>query len=152
MRALIIGAQPASLGWAITEEFEQQGYDVLTAGVSGHEDMELDCTNMTAVARLFVKEEPFNAVVNTAGINEPFPTDGVALCDKMDEAFATNVIGHMIVLQHWLAHLPETVAYWTNHYVSISSNSAHIARGRSLPYCASKAALFSACSRVSSAR
>jgi NAD(P)-dependent dehydrogenase (short-subunit alcohol dehydrogenase family) len=141
MYALVIGAQPASLGWAVVEEFEERGWNVLTAGISGHEDKQLDITEVVDVAKLFINEDPFNAVVNTVGINEPFPTDGVGLAHKMEESFLVNVIGHMYVLQHWLAKRPETVAYWTNHYVSISSNSARIARSRSLPYCASKAAL-----------
>jgi NAD(P)-dependent dehydrogenase (short-subunit alcohol dehydrogenase family) len=141
MYALVIGAQPASLGWHVAEEFEKVGWDVITAGVSGHEEVQLDITEVVDVAKFFIHEEPFSAVVNTAGINEPFPTDGVGLAHKLEEHFQVNVTGHVLVLQHWLAKLPETVAYWTNHYVSISSNSARIARSRSLPYCASKAAL-----------
>jgi NAD(P)-dependent dehydrogenase (short-subunit alcohol dehydrogenase family) len=141
MNALVIGAQPASLGWHVAEEFEKVGWDIVTAGVSGHEDVELDITQVVDVAKFFINQGSFNAVVNTAGINEPFPTEGVGLANKIEDAFMTNVLGHVYVLQHWMAALPETVAYWSNHYVSISSNSARIARSRSLPYCASKAAL-----------
>jgi len=141
MNALVVGAQPASLGWHVAEEFAMVGWDVVTVGVSGQEDVELDITQAVDVAKFFINQGSFNAVVNTAGINEPFPTDGVGLANKLEEHFQVNVVGHMLVLQHWIATLPETVAYWTNHYVSISSNSAHIARGRSLAYCATKAAL-----------
>lgn len=141
MYALVIGAQPASLGYHVVEEFERCGWDVLSAGISGHEDAQLDVGQVVDVAKFFLHYQPFNAVVNTAGINEPFPTEGVGLANHMEDAFLTNVLGHVYPLQHWLAKTPETVAYWTNHYVSISSNSARIARSNSTPYCASKAAL-----------
>jgi NAD(P)-dependent dehydrogenase (short-subunit alcohol dehydrogenase family) len=141
MYALVIGAQPSSLGWHVAEEFERVGWDVMTAGISGHEDAELDITQVVDVAKFFINDEPFNAVVNTAGVNEPFPTEGVGLAHKLEDHFLVNVVSHVMVLQHWLAKLPETVAYWTNHYVSISSNSANIARSNSMPYCTTKAAL-----------
>jgi NAD(P)-dependent dehydrogenase (short-subunit alcohol dehydrogenase family) len=103
--------------------------------------MELDITQQVDVAKMFMHEQPFNAVVNTAGINHPTFTDAVGLGAELEDHFLINVLGHVWVLQHWLAKLPDSAAYWSRHYVSLSSNSATIARSRSLPYCASKAAL-----------
>jgi NAD(P)-dependent dehydrogenase (short-subunit alcohol dehydrogenase family) len=79
--------------------------------------------------------------VNTVGVNMPAAIGHKGLADMVRLSMETNFVSHLTVLQEWLARLPETPAYWTRQYISISSNSASLPRTRSLPYCASKAAL-----------
>lgn len=152
---LVVGARPGSLGAWVATTAKHLAYgepwEVVTAGISG-EDVRLDVDwsdePMTEVLR---EHGPFSAVVCTAGINPESCkfTDGNPWHQR--DAMDVNFMGHMSLLWNW-------VRYWHQKYpkgvhdaewdavpplswVSISSNSAHIARTKSLMYCASKAAL-----------
>ena len=112
------------------------------------EDFHLDVTDAEQ-CREVVKRAMFDAVVCTAGINRPTRmSGGTELQVGIEDMMAVNFAGHMNVLQAWLGFWfevqkvaggpDETIP---KHFVSISSNSAQIARTGSLGYCASKAAL-----------
>jgi NAD(P)-dependent dehydrogenase (short-subunit alcohol dehydrogenase family) len=148
-RLLVVGAQPTSLGaWVATSATMLSfgvPWDVTTAGI-GDEMLRLDVTWSDEQLYPFLEEwGPFHAVVCTAGLNPP----GGSIADVpgpagLMEAMAVNYLGHMNLLYNWLRYWHEGSELDSApplSWVSISSNSAHIARTKSMAYCASKAAL-----------
>lgn len=136
---IVVGAQPGSLGEAIADEARNYGSNVITVGVSGTEDQRLDLVHDNV--RGFLESYLPDHVVCTAGINRPrgdLDRDGLVWWG--DHLF-TNVVGPMRLLEaftHVVGLMPSTRV---SQFVAISSNSAHIPRTGSGPYCASKAAL-----------
>lgn len=146
---LVVGAAPDSIGAAVAHEAQSQDYDVVTAGITGTEKLNLDLKYPQAV-RSVVRDINPDHVVCTAGVNY----DGSVL-DKdwmplADYSMHNNWFGPMELLHQWCEHQtskftkgadrsvrPDKVLHW----VAISSNSAHVPRSRSASYCASKAAL-----------
>jgi 2,3-dihydro-2,3-dihydroxybenzoate dehydrogenase len=140
---LIVGAAQNSLGAAIAVE-AYQAYDyaeVITAGISGDEQVKLDVNNRAGVHERLAELRP-DAIVCTVGINEPagIRTEHIDL--RMFDAFRVNCLGPLSILQEFIGSpvRPERLTA-TKKFVAISSNSAHIPRRVSMPYCASKAAL-----------
>lgn len=132
---LVVGARPGSLGWFTAASLEDLGATVTTAGISGEEDFPLDVTDNITVS--IFDFSIYHHVVCTVGVNSP--TESVP--DDLDvdayaQHYAVNCLGPLRVLREF-----EKVAVNGSHFTAICSNSAHIARTRSGPYCASKAAL-----------
>jgi NAD(P)-dependent dehydrogenase (short-subunit alcohol dehydrogenase family) len=140
---LIVGAAQESLGAAIAKEaYQAYDYaDVVTAGISGDEQIKLDVNNRAQVHERLVELRP-DAVVCTVGINEPAGVHTEHLDLRMFDAFRVNCLGPLAVLQEFVGSpvRPERITA-TKKFVAISSNSAHIPRRVSMAYCASKAAL-----------
>lgn len=139
MKLLVVGAKGGSLGAAVRSAAQEQGWEVVTAGI-GSEDHTLDLVQDTQgeVERLVRLLRP-DHIVCTAGINHPrraFKSTG----DWYAEHFAVNCTGPMRLLDAWLAFGPDGDVPW-QHFVAISSNSAGIPRTNSAAYCASKSAL-----------
>lgn len=135
---LVVGARPGSLGEAIAHEAENSGrWSVTTAGIS-NEDVPLDVLDVRGMDLLFARHR-FQSVVCTVGVNRE--TTITNLSDYLEEAMDVNVCGPMNLLQEWARPAIEQGDTQERHFVAISSNSATIARSRSLAYCASKAAL-----------
>lgn len=134
---LVVGAQRGSLGQHVSEVAEGTGFTALEAGVAG-EPVYLDVRDDVSIHRVLSKWQPEH-IVCTAGINPPHE---VPLSHAMEEAFAVNATGPMRLLAafHAQTRAKEPVGAW-RHFVAVSSNSAHVARSKSLAYCASKAAL-----------
>lgn len=136
MKVLVIGARMGSLGMHIADYAAELGMQVVTAGISG-ENYYYHVVDSTAQDFLHMLQP--DHIVYTAGINEPGW--------DYDRHFAVNCTGAMKLLGAWrtvqseLAQVVPVDPRRFNHYVAISSNSAHIARTNSGPYCASKAAL-----------
>lgn len=141
-RLLVVGAREGSLGEAVAlAAVEEWEYEVVaTAGISG-ENHKLDITNTQTIKDVLNEVQP-HSVVCTVGVNIPTPTwsgpGSVAL--SYEDHFRTNVIG-VIELLRVFGALSSGYDGPRKKFVAISSNSAHIARTESGPYCASKAAL-----------
>lgn len=143
---LVVGAQPYSLGQAVWKQGVHNGLNVRTAGLRG-EDWEMDLANPVSIFRCLADHD-IRHVVCTAGVNlsEParFGKPGErgapgSMSASMYTSFQVNCIGPVELLRRWVGN-----KLWEmepGHFVAISSNSAHIARTQSVPYCASKAAL-----------
>lgn len=135
---LIVGARVRSLGAALARELSS--HDVLTAGVSGEEDARLDLVHDDLHA--FMKRHRPDHVVCTAGINSrraDLDHDGLVW---WGDHMMANVVGPMRLLEAYVGiRMRPDLAVRLGHFVGVSSNSAHIPRTGSGPYCASKAAL-----------
>lgn len=139
-KVLVVGARGGSIGAAVAEQAHSLGYTVVTAGIT-NEDMYLDVVqdNAGGLAAKLATIQP-DHIVCTVGMNMPQPSDpGEELWHWYRWHFETNVMGPMRLLEAWSRFLPPGGGL--NHYVAISSNSAHVPRSGSAAYCASKAAL-----------
>lgn len=128
---LVAGAQEGSLGEAIAEQARLRGAVVRTIGLH-KEDHNVDLRVRTRV--------PYRAqhLVTTIGINNQL----LALQEHM----RVNVQVNLDLLDWWMKEgrytgRVDVGQVGTDHFVAISSNSAHIARRNSMAYCVSKAAL-----------
>ena len=150
LRLLVVGAKPGSLGDAVARAARKADMDVITAGL-GEEDRRVNLLVRSRVTDLIENVHP-DHIVCTAGINRPaeVETFNEEMMVWLVPSFEHNVAGPMMLLTEWVRHLrrnvdmPETEnlnLMNLRHFVGISSNSANIARGRSMAYCASKAAL-----------
>jgi NAD(P)-dependent dehydrogenase (short-subunit alcohol dehydrogenase family) len=143
MRALIVGAQPNGLGSEIAQAipiFDKYA-DVVTAGVRGQEDYMLSITASGMCTEFFERLGAFDVVVCTAGINKPTDILSLELLEDLKDHWDVNALGHIRLLRAWLARNPPPNSRRFHQFVSISSNSAHIARTNSMAYCMTKAAL-----------
>jgi len=142
---LVIGARQDSIGEAVVEQAQASGWRVNTVGIE-EEELYIDLNSQNLELGMIMQGlmlAGYHAVVCTAGINEES-----SILRPLDRRhMGVNYHGHMLALTHWLrywdAHpeLHGVVPPAALHWVSVSSNSAHIARSQSLSYCASKAAL-----------
>jgi NAD(P)-dependent dehydrogenase (short-subunit alcohol dehydrogenase family) len=141
MTVLIVGARPNSLGTAVRDLLRSKGFGAATAGVSGEEHY-LDVRDIHSIENVVRIVHPTDIIV-TAGINEPANLRADGYHTSMLNSYVVNAVGPMMVLNEWLRHLEEypKLKVAARAFVAISSNSAHIARRGSVPYCASKAAL-----------
>lgn len=138
-RVLVVGARGGSVGAAISQQAHSLGYSVVTAGITNEDvTMDLVSDNRGALAAKLATIQPEH-IVCTVGMNMPEPLDHDDPSDWYRWHFETNVTGPMKLLHAWTSLLG--VGGGLNHYVAISSNSAHVPRSGSAAYCASKAAL-----------
>lgn len=155
--ALVVGARPYSLGEAVVSRLQGEGWTVRTAGLH-HEDYRLDIhdeAKCNGMLQSHAKEHGAipHAVICTAGVNDALPFDAKLKNglwgDILDNSLSVNATGPLTLLRAY-ARVAENVQSMEEtlggspgprHFVAISSNSANIARTRSVAYCASKAAL-----------
>lgn len=143
IQLLVMGARPGSLGEAIMDYAIETGWDddlVVSAGMTDHEDVHLNVLDHSAVSTFFLEHDVSN-VICTVGVNRPVPMGDESLVNVLAEHYWTNVVGIAHVLQCWKKNLTPSLLGKPKHFAVLSSNSAHIARRTSAPYCASKAAL-----------
>jgi NAD(P)-dependent dehydrogenase (short-subunit alcohol dehydrogenase family) len=129
---LIVGAAEGSLGEAIGRNLV---VPFTTAGIND-EEHHMDVRDHDSISGVLADVKPKNIVV-TVGVNEPAKVLDIDYCELMAESFLTNCLGVMDVLRLWC----DVDLLRDHQFVAISSNSAHIVRRNSGPYCASKAAL-----------
>lgn len=139
MGVLIVGARPDSLGAAVRDSLQGNGFHVVTAGMWG-EEKHMDVTDPDMIQDVMMRVRPRQVIV-TAGINKSFSLRADGARGAWHEHMAVNFIGVMTVLQEWLHMRTKHGVMKNGQFVAISSNSAQIARRGSLAYCASKAAL-----------
>lgn len=144
MRLLVVGAAPDSLGAAVAEEAKkvvpgQRLNEVITAGI-GLENQIMDVTGFNDVWDALLAIKPTHIVVTT-GINVGDEIGQGDYSEFLRKSLMVNTVGVMNVLDVWIALRADSEIESPTAFVAISSNSAHIARRNSAPYCASKAAL-----------
>lgn len=144
---LVMGARPESLGEAIVDYALQIGWDdndVISVGVTEHEDFPLNILDHDGVSHFFL-EHDVRHVVCTVGVNYSCNMGSADIGSAMSQHLLTNTVGVANALQCWktalMHHADEHQSRRPVHFAAVSSNSAHIARRTSAPYCASKAAL-----------
>jgi NAD(P)-dependent dehydrogenase (short-subunit alcohol dehydrogenase family) len=140
---LVIGARKGSLGEAIAQHVDEHPFStVMTAGISGEQvDLDLGMPE-SRMAGILADLDPQH-IVCTAGVNLMAGVQDIGYMGRFSNSLLNNVQHPMKLLSVWLIVHPPSDTYRSalNHFVAISSNSAHIARRNSGPYCASKAAL-----------
>jgi NAD(P)-dependent dehydrogenase (short-subunit alcohol dehydrogenase family) len=137
-RLLIIGAREGSLGWhcaAVARNVPTPEWEVITAGISGDEDMTLEATDWESGVLMY--RQPFTDVICTVGVNDPEA--------GLDYHLQINCVAPISLAECWLGgwreYHDERDHDGPLNFVAISSNSAQVPRSPSMPYCASKAAL-----------
>jgi NAD(P)-dependent dehydrogenase (short-subunit alcohol dehydrogenase family) len=98
----------------------------------------LDVTDVEAVRAAIAKSEPFQILVNNAGMNRPAYLPDVKIED-FDAVFALNVraaffVAQAVALRLVAARLPGSI-------INISSQMGHVGAARRTVYCASKHAV-----------
>lgn len=143
MRALVIGAQPDSLGEAVARElrtFTGKPESVVTAGVKQEEVyLDLITTGDGRISGMLAQVDP-QVVVCTAGINWGLP-EGGDVQQWYNDHFEVNCTGPMRVLTAWRGLLTSVIRHQVRQFIVVGSNSARVPRQGSAAYCASKAAL-----------
>lgn len=141
MPVLVVGARPGSLGAAVRDCLQNKGFGVRTAGITGEEHY-MDIRTEEDVRHVIRTVHPTDIIV-TAGVNLPANLRADGYRESMLSSYEINVVGPMMMLNAWLNHINDfpTLQRQARAFVAVSSNSAHIARTGSVPYCASKAAL-----------
>lgn len=137
---LVVGARSGSLGQDVVDYAREYGdyRNVSSAGFSGQEEHYLNILNIEKIREVLGEVRP-DHVVCTVGINDPRSFFDGSLAEQMQHAFLYNVTGPMQLLREF--SLQTDTKFTHPKFVAISSNSARIARTKSMPYCASKAAL-----------
>lgn len=137
MKVMIIGAKPGSLGEAIglTLDRVADSAAIISGGLT-HEDYRFDVRDALECAAVIKRVKPAS-IIYTAGVNL---TEGSHLEDEMVASLDVNLIGAVRLFEAWCEHDDGDYS-GIKSFVTISSNSAHIARSASPAYCASKAAL-----------
>ena len=138
MTTLVIGAREGSLGEAIRKVLSSYGEKVVTAGIAG-ENLFLKGDNPDDIHEAYLSVLPDKVVV-TIGTNIPATLRDDDLWTYMEQSFYVNTVMPMLALHEYVRLLDESTS-GGEQFVAISSNSAHIARRGSIPYCSTKAAL-----------
>jgi NAD(P)-dependent dehydrogenase (short-subunit alcohol dehydrogenase family) len=148
---LVVGAAEGGLGEAISQAIFEDPWtgSVVTAGIAGEQE-HLDLSERHTVLPFLEAVQPSH-VICTVGINIPFSIkadEGSYYMRALQASMESNVLLPMGLLSDFTTYWAKRRSQWKEnwemnraHFVAISSNSAHIARSRSGPYCASKAAL-----------
>jgi NAD(P)-dependent dehydrogenase (short-subunit alcohol dehydrogenase family) len=100
--------------------------------------LQLDVTDLDAVRRAITAAEPFDVLLNNAGINRPAPFVGVKIED-FDAIFALNVRAAFFMAQAVARLLIE--ARRPGSIINISSQMGHVGGANRSLYCASKWAM-----------
>lgn len=136
---MVFGARKKSLGQSVAKMWSDL-YDapVQTVGISGEEDVQAFIEDAEELGKLISDFKP-TKIVTTIGINKELGEDDFEYW--MMEHLRINCYLPMHILMTWLEQEGEGFPPHGAHFVAISSNSAHIARSKSMAYNASKAAL-----------
>jgi NAD(P)-dependent dehydrogenase (short-subunit alcohol dehydrogenase family) len=102
------------------------------------EALPLDVTDVAAVRAAIAKAEPFDVLINNAGINRPAYLMDVSIED-FDAIFSLNVRAAYFMAQAVARRLVE--AGRPGSIINISSQMGHVGAARRTVYCASKHAV-----------
>ena len=147
---LIVGAAEGSLGEAIHNAVNAvKGLRAVSVGLhnfaAGPESSHMDITDDQSITDTMRTVDPHHVIITT-GVNRGARMLDDHYAEHMRKSFEVNTIGPMVALQKFIVnavrlHPIRNEKDPMSHFVVISSNSAHIARTGSAPYCSTKAAL-----------
>lgn len=129
----MFGARKGSLGAAIAKTAGDRGIPHRTYGITDDEHVNVEDKSSLDIVKDMARFG-ITDVVCTIGSNRPSNFGSGEFEEAMEESFLVNVTLPLRVLS-------QAIDAHANSFVVISSNSAHVARRGSTPYCASKAAL-----------
>ncbi|MGE0563051.1 MAG: SDR family NAD(P)-dependent oxidoreductase [Pseudolabrys sp.] len=130
------GAQ-VTLAARTTKEIEEAADAIRKRGQKA-EALTLDVTDIAAVRAAVAKTEPFNILVNNAGMNRPKMLSDVTV-DDFDAIMGLNVRSAFFVAQAVAKRLLD--AKQPGSIINISSQMGHVGAARRTVYCASKHAM-----------
>jgi len=120
-----------------TSEIEEAAAAIRARGEKASA-LTLDVTDVEAVRRAVAEAEPFQILINNAGMNRPALLPDVKVED-FDAIFALNVRAAFFAAQEVAGRLIE--AKLPGSIVNISSQMGHVGAARRTVYCASKHAM-----------
>ena len=120
-----------------TAEIEQAAAAIRARGQSA-EALTLDVTDIAGVRRALAAREPYQVLVNNAGMNRPKMLPDVTV-DDFDTIMGLNVRAAYFVAQAVAQRLIE--AKLPGSIINISSQMGHVGAARRTVYCASKHAM-----------
>ena len=130
------GAQ-VTLAARTTAEIEQAAAAIRARGQSA-EALTLDVTDIAGVRRALAAREPYQVLVNNAGMNRPKMLPDVTV-DDFDTIMGLNVRAAFFVAQTIATRLLN--ARLRGSIINISSQMGHVGAARRTVYCASKHAM-----------
>jgi len=135
--ALAAAGAHVTLAARTKQEIEDAAAAISARGEQA-EALSLDVTDIDAVRRAVAAAEPFQILINNAGINRPAYLPDVKVED-FDAIFALNVRAAFFMAQAVALKLVE--AKLPGSIVNISSQMGHVGAARRTVYCASKHAM-----------
>ena len=135
--ALAAAGAHVTLAARTKQEIEDAAAAISARGEQA-EALSLDVTDIDAVRRAVAAAEPFQILINNAGINRPAYLPDVKVED-FDAIFALNVRAAFFMAQAVALKLVE--ATLPGSIVNVSSQMGHVGAARRTVYCASKHAM-----------
>ena len=135
--ALAAAGAHVTLAARTKQEIEDAAAAISARGEQA-EALSLDVTDIDAVRRAVAAAEPFQILINNAGINRPAYLPDVKVED-FDAIFALNVRAAFFMAQAVALKLVE--AKLPGSIVNVSSQMGHVGAARRTVYCASKHAM-----------
>jgi NAD(P)-dependent dehydrogenase (short-subunit alcohol dehydrogenase family) len=135
--ALAAAGAHVTLAARTKSEIEQAAAAICARG-EGAEPLVLDVTDIEAVRQAVALAEPFQILVNNAGMNRPANLTDVKVED-FDAIFALNVRAAFFMAQAVARRLIEVKL--PGSIINISSQMGHVGAARRTVYCASKHAM-----------
>ena len=135
--ALAAAGAHVTLAARTKQEIEDAAAAISARGEQA-EALSLDVTDIDAVRRAVAAAEPFQILINNAGINRPAYLPDVKVED-FDAIFALNVRAAFFMAQAVALKLVE--AKLPGSIVNVSSQMGHVGAARRTVYCASKHAV-----------
>jgi NAD(P)-dependent dehydrogenase (short-subunit alcohol dehydrogenase family) len=135
--ALAEAGAHVTLAARTTKEIEEAAETIRTRGQQA-DALTLDVTDVDGVRKTLAAREPFQILVNNAGMNRPKMLPEVTI-DDFDTIMALNVRAAFFVAQTVATRLLE--AKLPGSIINISSQMGHVGAARRTVYCASKHAM-----------
>ena len=135
--ALAEAGAHVTLAARTTKEIEEAAAAIRARGQSA-EALTLDVTDIAGVRRALAAREPYQVLVNNAGMNRPKMLPDVTV-DDFDTIMGLNVRAAFFVAQTIATRLLD--ARLRGSIINISSQMGHVGAARRTVYCASKHAM-----------
>ena len=135
--ALAAAGAQVTLAARTKSEIDEAATAILARGEAA-QALVLDVTNVEAARHAVAQAEPFQVLVNNAGMNRPAYLPDVKVED-FDAIFALNVRAAFFIAQAVARRLIE--AKLPGSIINVSSQMGHVGAARRTVYCASKHAM-----------
>jgi 3-oxoacyl-[acyl-carrier protein] reductase len=141
-RVLVTGAA-SGIGQATARMFQNEGASVVGLDLASSTgavpiiacDLRREAEIISAVAKAIAQLGGIDVLINNAGIMREAPIAEIS-ADEIDQHFAVNVRGAILVTREVLPHLGDG-----SRIVNIASELAYLGRANASVYCATKAAI-----------